>query len=116
MVEVLARVAIGGRKPKTISVDNGPEFTSRCLDRWAYLNGVELDFSRPGNPTDNAMIKAFNARLSEECPNESWFLSLEDAREKTGGWRRHYNGERPQGALGDLAPVVFALVASAGVQ
>ena len=38
----------------------GPEFTSKRLDQWAYLNGVELDFSRPGKPTDNAMIEAFN--------------------------------------------------------
>ena len=52
------------------------------LDQWAYLNGVELDFIRLGKPTDNALIEAFNGRLSEEYLNESWFLSLEDAREK----------------------------------
>jgi len=32
----------------------GPEFAGRMLDQWAYLNGVTLDFSRPGKPTDNA--------------------------------------------------------------
>ena len=85
VVEALTHLALGGRKPKTISIDNGPEFTSKRLDQWAYLNGVELDFSRPGKPTDNAMIEAFNARLRAECLNESWFLSLEDAREKIGG-------------------------------
>ena len=116
VAEVLARLALQGRKPQTIAMDNGPEFTSKRLDQWAYLNGVELDFSRPGKPTDNAMIEAFNARLREECLNESWFLSLEDAREKIEGWRRHYNGERPHGALGNLAPQAFALVATAGVQ
>ena len=52
---------------------------------WAYLNGVELDFIRPGKSTDNAMIEAFNARLRAECLNESWFLSLEDAREQMEG-------------------------------
>ena len=66
MVEVLARLALQGRKPKTIAMDNSPEFTSKRLDQWAYLNGVELDFSQPGKPTDNAMIEAFNARLREE--------------------------------------------------
>ena len=114
-LEALARLALGGRKPKTISIDNGPEFTSKHLDQWAYLNGVELDFSRPGKPTDNAMIEAFNARLRAECLNESWFLSLEDAREKIEGWRRHYNGERPHSALGNLAPEAFALLATAGL-
>ena len=106
----------GAGSQKTISMDNGPEFTSKRLDQWAYLNGVELDFSWPGKPTDNAMIETFNARLRAECLNESWFLSLEDAREKIEGWRWHYNGERPHGALGNLTPKTFALEAAAGVQ
>ena len=37
VVEVLARLALRGRKPKTISMDNGPEFTSKRMDQWAYL-------------------------------------------------------------------------------
>ena len=99
--------------PAYLRSDNGPEFTSKVLDQWAYLRGVELDFSRPGKPTDNAFIEAFNARLRAECLNESWFLSLEDAREKIETWRRYYNGERPHGALRNLAPAEFALAATA---
>jgi putative transposase len=94
--------------PKSIRIDNGPEFTSKVLDQWAYLNGVDLDFIRPGKPTDNALIEAFNGRFRHECLNESWFLSLEDAREKVGKWRQHYNRERPHGSLGNLSPVEFA--------
>ena len=94
--------------PKSIRIDNGPEFTSKVLDQWAYLNGVELDFIRPGKPTDNALIEAFNERFREECLNESWFLSLEDAREKVEEWRQHYNRERPHGSLGNIPPVEFA--------
>ena len=75
------------RLPRTIRVDNGPEFTSKRLDQWAYLNGVALDFSRPGKPTDNAFIEAFNGRFRQECLNENWFLSLEDAEEKVESWR-----------------------------
>ena len=63
-----------------------------------------------------AMIEAFNSRLRADCLNESWFLSLEDAREKIEGWRRHYNGERTHSTLSNLAPEAFALVATAGVQ
>ena len=70
---------------------------------------MELDFSRSGKPIDNAMIKVFNARLRAECLNESWFLSLEDAREKIGGWCRHYNGKCPHSALGNLAQETFSL-------
>jgi putative transposase len=108
LVEVLMGVVQEKGGPKSIRVDNGPEFTSKILDQWAYLNGVELDFIRPGKPTDNALIEAFNGRFRQECLNESWFLSLEDAREKVEEWRQHYNWERPHGSLGNVPPVEFA--------
>ena len=60
-------------------------FTFHRLDQCAYLNGVKLDFSRPGKPTDNAFIEAFNGRFRQECLNENWFLSLEDAAENVKG-------------------------------
>ena len=78
------------------------------MDQWAYANGVQLDFSRPGKPTDNALIESFNGRLRAECLNENWFLSLEDAEEKISSWRRDYNEQRPHSALGNLAPREFA--------
>ena len=107
MVEVLRCLRDQRRLPKTIRVDNGPEFISKVLDQWAYLNGVELDFSRPGKPTDNAFIEAFNGRLREECLNENWFLSLEDARDKVEAWREEYNRWRPHSALCNLSPEEF---------
>lgn len=69
-------------RPRTLKVDNGPEFAGRMLERWARLNGVEIDSSRPGRPTDNARIEAFDARLRAECLDASWFLSLADARDR----------------------------------
>ncbi len=65
---------------------------------------TSLDSCRPGKPTDNGLIEAFNGRLRQECLNESWFLSLEDAREKIEAWRMDYNRERPHGALGIWHP------------
>ena len=112
VVEVLSRLNQERGRPRAIRVENGPEFTSKRLDQWAYLNGVELDFSRPGKPTDNAFIEAFNGRLRQECLNENWFLSLEDAREKIESWRRHYNGERPHESLENLSPKEFPSLAA----
>ena len=112
VVEVLHRLMFQHRLPRTIRVDHGPEFTSKRLDQWAYLNGVKLDFSRPGKPTDNAFIESFNGRFRQECLNENWFLSLEDAEEKVQSWRTYYNGERPHSALGNLAPREFAALAT----
>lgn len=54
VVETLNQAVKAYRKPACIRVDNGPEFISKELDLWAYARGVQLDFSRPGKPTDNA--------------------------------------------------------------
>jgi putative transposase len=68
------------------------------------VNGVEIDFSRPRKPTDNAFIEAFNARFRSERLNPSWFLSLADARDRIEEWRREYNDDRPHSALGGFDP------------
>lgn len=95
-------------KPEAIKVDNGSEFAGKVMDRWAYDNDVELDFSRRGTPTDNALVESFNGRLRQECLNEHWFLSLADARSKIEAWRRFYNEERPHRVLGWKTPAEFA--------
>jgi putative transposase len=113
VVQVLMKVATERGYPRKIRVDNGPEFTSKILDQWAYLNGVELDFIRPGQPTDNALIESFNGHFRHSCLNENWFLSLEDAREKIEGWRNHYNKELPHGSLDNLAPSEYLIAQKA---
>jgi putative transposase len=106
VVQALEKVCAGGY-PKTIRVDNGSEFISRDLDLWAYANDVTLDFSRPGKPTDNGFIEAFNSKLRSECLNAHWFMSLADAREKLEDWRRHYNEDRPHSAIGYNVPIAM---------
>jgi putative transposase len=94
--------------PSTIKTDNGSEFISKVMDKWAYERGVELDFSRPGKPTDNARVESFNGRLRQECLNAHWFLSLDDAQAKIGAWRTYYNETRPHSALDWSTPAEFA--------
>lgn len=105
---VLDALAASGRKPERIQVDNGPEFISKELDLWAYSSGVQLQFSRPGKPTDNAHIESFNGSFREECLQTHWFLSLEDAKLKIETWRNDYNGYRPHSSLGYRTPSDFA--------
>ncbi|MFM8437609.1 MAG: integrase core domain-containing protein, partial [Candidatus Kapaibacterium sp.] len=95
-------------KPHSIRVDNGPEFISGSLDLWAYFNGVRLDFSRPGKPTDNAVIESFNGKLRDECLNQHWFLSLDEVTRLTAAWREDYNRVRPHASLGHRTPFEFA--------
>ena len=82
--------------------------TCAMLDQWAYLNKIELDFSRPGKLTDNGFIEAFNGRLRAGCRNASWFISMADARQRIEEWRTDYNNERPHMALGGLTPKAYA--------
>ena len=65
---------------------------------------MTLDFSRPGRPTDNAFIEAFNGKLRQECLSAHWFLTLADVREKMEAWRRFYNEDRPHSAIGYNVP------------
>jgi putative transposase len=66
----------------TIRVDQGSHFTSKELDLWVYANGITLDFSRPGKPTDNTYVESFNATVRLECLGPHWSLDLDNAREK----------------------------------
>lgn len=76
--QVVARLEwlrlLAGRKPARIQVDNGSEFISKALDKWAYENEVVLDFSRAGKPTDNPFIESFNGSFRDECLNTHWFF------------------------------------------
>ncbi|TPG15511.1 integrase core domain-containing protein [Sphingomonas oligophenolica] len=113
VVAAMGRITLSRGAPRTIRVDNGPEFISKALARWSYENGVTLDFSRPGKPTDNAFVESVNGRLRDECLNTHWFLSLEDARTKIEAWRRDYNESRPHTSLGWLTPIEYAAAAAA---
>ena len=94
--------------PGTIKTDNGSEFIGKVMDRWAYERNIEMDFSRPGKPTDNAKVESFNGRLRQECLNANWFLSLDDARRKIEDWRTAYNEVRPHSSLQWATPAEFA--------
>jgi len=105
VVEVLDRLKRENRTvPKRIQVDNGSEFISKDVDRWAYENNMILDYSRPGKPTDNPFIESFNGSFRDECLNVNWFLSLDDAYEKTNHWVHEYNYFRPHSSLNGLTP------------
>ncbi len=93
--------------PQRIAIDNGPEFVSKALDAWAYRNGVRLEFSRPGKPTDNAFAESFNGHFRAECLLQHWFASLGEARQAIESWRVEYNTERPHRALQQLPPTAW---------
>jgi putative transposase len=108
VVRVLERLAQERPLPALIVCDNGPEFTGRALDAWAYARRVQLHFIRPGKPIENAFAESFNGRLRDECLNENWFADLPEARTTIGAWRIDYNEVRPHSALGNRTPIEYA--------
>jgi putative transposase len=109
VVAVMERLLPTTGLPVSLTVDHGTEFMSKALEAWAYYRGVQLDFTRPGKPTDNSHIESFNGRLRDECLNVHQFLSIEHAQMTIEAWRRDYNEVRPHSSLGNLTPAEFIL-------
>ena len=46
--------------------------------------------------------------MRDECLNQHWFVSLEEARVVIEEWREDYNGKRPHSSLDNQTPEEFA--------
>ena len=103
MIAALLHRAIGDQLV-CVFVDHGTEFTSGALAQWAYRRGVARDFIRPGKPTENGFIEAFNGKLRDECLNARQFLSIEDARSQIEAWRVDCSLHHRHSSVGQLTP------------
>lgn len=108
VIAVLEGVIAGRGQPVRLSLDNGSEFRSQAFDAWAADRGIELHFIQPGKPVQNSHIESFNGRLRDECLNQHYFLSLQDAQFQIERWRRAYNTDRPHAACFPLTPSEYA--------
>ena len=107
VIAVLERLATSCGLPKTLKFDNGPEFASLKLARWAADHNIDLHFIDAGKPMQNGHVESFNSRLREECLNEHDFQNLNDAQERIRKWHRFYNYERAHSAIGWIPPIVY---------
>ena len=108
LTRILDRLALTRGLPQAIRTDNGKEFCGRAMLDWAHARGVRLYLIEPGKPNQNAYIESFNGRFRDECLNEHWFTSLQQAKVLIEAWRREYNEERPKKSLGGLTPAAYA--------
>ena len=108
IIRVLDRVAAWRGYPAKIRMDNGPELTSIKMAEWAEDHNVELEFIRPGKPTQNAFIERFNRTYRNEVLDLYVFKTLSEVKETTRKWIEEYNYERPHDSLKDLTPVEYA--------
>ena len=91
-------------KPSCIVSDNGTEFTSRAILKWAGDNKVDWHYIDPGKPQQNAFIESFNGSLRDELLNEEIFDTLDDARRTLALWRYDYNNVKPYSSLSNQTP------------
>jgi putative transposase len=91
-------------KPAIIRCDNGPEYISEELKRWAKQEGITLGYIQPGNPQQNAYIERFNRTVRYDWLGHYLFESLNELQEFATNWLWVYNHERPNMALGGYTP------------
>lgn len=99
VTRILDGIALFRGYPATIKTDQGPEFTCRALDQWAFEHGTELRLIQPGKPTQNRFIGSFKGRFCVECLNEHWFSDIVYARKIINDWWQDYNECRSHSAL-----------------
>jgi putative transposase len=109
VVDVLDFLITERGKPKEIRVDNGPEFTSVYFENWCHKHRIQIKFTQPGKPTQNAFIERFNRSYRSEVLDLRRFESVEQVRQITHEWIEHYNQHRPHKSLGEIPPAVYLL-------
>ncbi len=101
-------IAITRGYPDNIRVDNGPEFISKHLMKWAVAKGIRIHHIQPGKPAQNAFIERFNKTYRGDILDAYVFMNLEQVQKLTDEWIKKYNYERPHQSLGNLSPIDFA--------
>ena len=107
VIEVLSQLLSVRGAPRYLRSDNGPEFVSTALLRWARDEGIDMAIIEPGKPWQNGCTESFNGKLRDECLSLEWFRSRAEAKVVIEIWRKHYNEVRPHSSLGYLTPNEF---------
>ena len=108
VTRLLDRAAVFRGYPDMVRTDNGPEFTSRVFMAWAQTHGIRHLLIQPGRPMQNGYIESFNGKFRDEHLNESWFETLQQARNAASIWKQDYNQVRPHSSVGRIPPAEFA--------
>ena len=107
VIEVLAQLISLHGAPKTLRSDNGPEFVSKALLRWATGQNLEIALIDPGKPWQNGTTESFNGKFRDECLSMEWFPTVLKRKPFIGQWRWHYNYIWSHSSLGNQTPMAF---------
>lgn len=107
VIEVLARLCSLHGMPKILRSDNGPEFVSKALLKWATSQSLDIALIDPGKPWQNGTTESFNGKFRDECLSMEWFRNRIEAKAVIDQWRWHYNQIRPHSSLRNQTPAAF---------
>ncbi len=91
-------------QPQEIRCDNGPEYISGHLQKWAQTRNITLSYIQPGNPQQNAYIERYNRTVRYDWLTQYLFDSIADVQDYATRWLWTYNNERPNMANGGMTP------------
>lgn len=114
VIEVLSQLMTVHGAPRVLRSDNGPEFVSTALLRWASQEALDMALIEPGKPWQNGTAESFNGKLRDECLSMEWFRSRAEAKVLIEQWRQHYNQVRPHSSLNYQTPDAFRILCHSG--
>jgi len=74
--------------------------------RISLIDQLEMKLS------DQAMDPLLNDKFRNECLNQHWFSTMDEAIYEINSWREHYNNVRPYSSLNYLPPVKYTKLAA----
>lgn len=107
VIDVLSRLMRVHGVPRYLRSDNGPEFVSEALLKWAMNESLHLALIEPGKPWQNGANESFNGKFRDECLSMEWFRNRIEAKVVIEDWRIHYNEVRPHSSLDYQTPCEF---------
>ena len=66
MIGVLFRLIREREDPLSLRSDNGPEFVSKALLKWATRESLNLALIEPGKQWQNGLNESFNVKFRDE--------------------------------------------------
>ena len=104
VVRALNQIIEWRGKPRSIRVDNGPEYISSTLMIWAAKQGIVLNHIQPGKPQQNAYIERYNRTVRHEWLDLYIFDSIQEVQDIATNWLWTYNHDRPNMGIGGITP------------
>ena len=93
-------------KPCTIRVDNGPEYISETLRKWAEKHKITIQHIQPGQPQQNAYVERYNRTVRHEWLDQYIIESIEETQDQAKKWLWTYNNDRPTMSIGGITPAM----------